>query len=83
MCSIINLLEVQTSYNDSWNLTFYYVLSVVLMIGFFWTYMQVFVKPKKKKEPLKENIIYQNEEDTIEESYKDEYNVRKKSNRKK
>lgn len=73
MKSIINLLEASTSYNDSWNLTFYFVLVLVLLIGIFWTYMQVFVKPKKKKEVLKENKIYQNNEDTIEESYKKDY----------
>lgn len=73
MKSIINLLEASTSYNDSWNLTFYFVLVLVLLIGIFWTYMQVFVKPKKKTEVLKENKIYQNNEDTIEESYKKDY----------
>lgn len=78
MCSIINLLEATASYNDSWNLTFYYVLALVLIIGSFWTYMQVFVKPHKKKESLKENTIYQNNEDIIEESYKDEYKFKRK-----
>ncbi len=67
------LLEVSNTYNDtSWELTFYFVASLALLIGMFWTYYNVFVKKnKKKKTELKENIIYNNPEDTIEESYKD------------
>ena len=67
------LLEVSNTYNDtSWELTFYFVASLVLLIGIFWTYYNVFIKKnKKKKTELKENIIYNNPEDTIEESYKD------------
>lgn len=41
---MINFLETVTNYNDSWNMTFYYILVLVLLIGIFWTYMQVFVK---------------------------------------
>ena len=77
---MINFLEAATSYNDSWNLTFYYVATLSLLIGIFWTYMQVFVKPKKdKKIKTKENTIYQNSEDTIEESYKDSKTKKKKN----
>ena len=65
---MINLLETVKNYNDSWNLTFYFIGALALLIGAFWTYMQVFVKPHKKKVVLKENVIYQNSEDTIEES---------------
>ena len=67
------LLEVSNTYNDtSWELTFYFVASLALLIGIFWTYYNVFIKKnKKKKTELKENIIYNNLEDTIEESYKD------------
>lgn len=67
------LLEVSNAYNDtSWELTFYFVASLALLIGIFWTYYNVFIKKnKKKKTELKENIIYNNPEDTIEESYKD------------
>lgn len=67
------LLEVSNTYNDtSWELTFYFVASLALLIGIFWTYYNVFIKKnKKKKTELKENIIYNNPEDTIEESYKD------------
>ena len=79
---MINFLEAATSYNDSWNLTFYYVATLALLIGIFWTYMQVFVKPKKdKKIKTKENTIYQNSEDTIEESYKD-FKTKKKKTKK-
>ena len=66
---MINLLDTVTQYTDSWNATFYYVAVLALLIGIFWTYLQVFVKPlgkKKKKEQLKENIIYHNSEDVIE-----------------
>ena len=75
MSSIINILEAATSYNDTWNGTFYFVATIALLIGAFWTYMQVFVKPLKKKgkKRLEENIIYKNSEDTIEESYKEDY----------
>ena len=67
------LLEVSNTYNDtSWELTFYFVASLALLIGIFWTYYNVFIKKnKKKKTELKENIIYNNPEDTIQESYKD------------
>lgn len=67
------LLEVSNTYNDtSWELTFYFVASLALLIGIFWTYYNVFIKKnKRKKTELKENIIYNNPEDTIEESYKD------------
>ena len=67
------LLEVSNTYNDtSWELTFYFVASLALLIGIFWTYYNVLIKKnKKKKTELKENIIYNNPEDTIEESYKD------------
>lgn len=79
---MINFLEAATSYNDSWNLTFYYVATLAFIIGIFWTYMQVFVKPKKnKKTKTKENTIYQNSEDTIEESYKD-FKTKKKKTKK-
>ena len=79
---MINFLEAATSYNDSWNLTFYYVATLAFIIGIFWTYMQVFVKPKKdKKIKTKENTIYQNSEDTIEESYKD-FKTKKKKTKK-
>lgn len=81
MSSIINILEAVTSYNDSWDRTFYFVATLVLLIGAFWTYIQVFVKPlKKKRKKLEENIIYNNHEDTIEESYKDDYKSNKHKN---
>ncbi len=63
---MIKLLEVVA--NDEWNMVFYYILVLVLLIGLFVTYLQVFVKPLTKKKPLKENIIYQHSEDIIEES---------------
>ena len=74
---MINLLEVVKNYNDSWNLTFYFVGALALLIGAFWTYIQVFVKPTKKKIATKENIIYQNTEDTIEDGDK-YYKIKKK-----
>ncbi len=64
----MEILEAVTKNKDTWNVTFYYVLVLVFLIGFFWTYLQVFVKPLKKKKTLKENIIYQHSEDIIEKS---------------
>ena len=73
----MEILEAVTSNKDVWSVTFYYVLVLVFLIGFFWTYLQVFVKPLKKKKPLKENIIYQHSEDIIENS-DIEYELKKK-----
>ena len=68
---MFNIIEVTTTYNDtSWQMTFYYIATLAFLIGAFWTYYQVFIKSKKKKQPLKENIIYNNREDVIEESGK-------------
>ena len=74
---MINFLETVVKYNDSWNVTFYYVIVLIFLIGLFWTYLQVFVKPLRKKKQLKENIIYQNSEDVIE-SMDNEYDLKKK-----
>ena len=73
----MEILETVTSNNDVWSVTFYYVLVLVFLIGFFWTYLQVFVKPLRKKKALKENIIYQHSEDIIEKS-DIEYELKKK-----
>ena len=75
---MIELLEVVA--NDEWSMVFYYILVLVLLIGLFIAYLQVFVKPLTKKRPLKENIIYQHSEDIIEESSKD---YKKKTGKKK
>ena len=65
---MIKLLEVVETYNDTWQITFYYIMVLIFLVGIFWTYMQVFVKKAKpQKKPLKENIIYQHSEDIIEE----------------
>ncbi len=77
---MINILETVTKYNDSWNLTFYYIAALALLIGIFWTYLQVFVKPLKKKQALQENVIYNHPEDVIEES--DKVPLKKKNNNK-
>jgi len=77
---MIKILEAAATYDDRWNITFYFVAALALLIGAFWTYMQVFVKPLKKKTVLKENIIYHNSEDLIEKNYDDKP---KKSKRKK
>ena len=65
----MNLLEIIAQ--DDWSMVFYYILVLILLIGLFVTYLQIFVKPLTKKKPLKENIIYQHSEDLIEESFKD------------
>ena len=77
---MFNIIEVTTTYNDtSWQMTFYYIATLAFLIGAFWTYYQVFIKSKKKKQPLKENIIYNNTEDVIEESYNNNNNKNNKS----
>ena len=77
---MFNIIEVTTAtYNDtSWQMTFYYIATLAFLIGAFWTYYQVFIKSKKKKQPLKENIIYNNTEDVIEESYNNNKNNKSK-----
>lgn len=76
---MINILETVT-YSNPWNITFYYVSIIAILIGLFWTYIQVFVKkPKKKKDNLKENIIYKHSEDVIEQ----DNNYKIKNNNKK
>lgn len=77
---MLNLLENVVTYNDSsWEMTFYFVTVLALLIGMFWTYYNVFLKKKSKKvkKELTENIIYNNTEDVIEESYKDNKRTRK------
>ena len=63
---MIYLLEALNYYEDTWKITFYFVAALALLIGLLWTYYQVFIKGEKKKQPLKENIIYYNSEDIIE-----------------
>lgn len=64
---MINMLETVIEHKDTWRATFYYVSVLILLSAIFWTYMQIFVlKQGKKKVPLKENVIYQNSEDIIE-----------------
>ena len=63
---MINILETVDLYNDTWLLTFYFVLGISLLIGTAWTYYQMFIKGEKKKQPLKENIIYNQSDDVIE-----------------
>lgn len=63
---MINILEAVDLYNDTWLLTFYFVLGFSLVIGTAWTYYQMFVRGEKKKQPLKENIIYNQSDDVIE-----------------
>lgn len=65
---MIYLLEAVDIYNDTWLLTFYFVLSISIVIGTAWTCYQMFWKRDKKllKTPLKENVIYNHSEDIIE-----------------
>lgn len=77
---MLNLLENAVTYNDaSWEMTFYFVAVLALLIGMFWTYYNVFLKRRSKKnsKELTENIIYNNPEDIIEESYKDNKKIKK------
>ncbi len=67
---MIYFLETTTKYSDNWSIAFYYLLALAILISIFWTYIQVFVKSLKKKKDLKENVIYQNSEDIIENADK-------------
>ena len=64
---MIFILEALSYYEDTWNITFYYIVAVALLIGIGWTYYQVFIKGEKKKEKLKENVIYNHSNDIIED----------------
>lgn len=64
---MINILEAVDLYDDTWLLTFYFVMGFSFIIGIAWTYYQFFVKrDKKNNKPLKENIIYNHSDDIIE-----------------
>ena len=82
---MINILEAITTYNDDWQMTFYYIAVLVILGAIFWTYMQIFVFPLvKRKIILKENIIYQHPEDIIENyDEKEKLKKIKKSSKKK
>ena len=74
-----NILETVNTYNDTWKVTFYYILVLIILIAIFWTYIQVFVKPLNKKKNLKENVIYQHSEDIIENYTNENYQKRNKT----
>ena len=78
---MLNILETTTTYPDTWNATFYYILVLIFLIAAFWTYFQIFIKPLKKKghKELKENIIYQHSEDIIENYTNENYQKRNKT----
>ena len=64
---MINILEVVDLYDDTWLITFYFVLAFSFVVGMIWTYYQIVVKgDSKKKQELKENIIYNQTEDVME-----------------
>ena len=63
---MINILETVDLYDDTWLLTFYFVLGFSLVIGTAWTYYQMIIKGDKAKKPLKENVIYNHPDDVIE-----------------
>lgn len=84
---IINLLESVETYNDtSWQMTFYFVSIIALLIGITWTYIKIFVKKKNKLNKnnttgIKNNPIYENSEDIIEETFNNKYFKNNKKNK--
>ena len=64
---MVFILEALNYYDDIWSITFYFLVAIALLLGLLWTYYQVIVKGEKKKEPLKENIIYNHSDDVIED----------------
>ncbi len=63
---MIFILEALNYYDDIWSITFYFLVALALLLGLLWTYYQVIIKGGKKKEPLKENVIYNHSDDVIE-----------------
>ena len=62
---MLNLLEVVGLYDDTWKITFYFVLAVAILLGLVWTVLQVYKNDKKAN---KTNVIYDKSYDAIEES---------------
>ena len=47
---MIFILEALSYYEDTWNITFYYVVAIALLLGLGWTFYQMYGKGEKKKE---------------------------------
>ncbi|MBR3661255.1 MAG: hypothetical protein IKN63_05100 [Bacilli bacterium] len=62
---MLNLLEIAGSYDDSWRLTFYFILALVILLGLIWTVLQIYKKDKKNN---KTNVIYDKPYDAIEDN---------------
>ena len=62
---MIKFIETVNYYEDTWNITFYFLIALALLIGIFWTVFQSFKNSKSNK--LSENTIYNNPEDVIEQ----------------
>ena len=60
---MIKIIETVNYNKDTWNITFYFVAALAILLGLLWTVMQ---SKKNEKKDLNENIIYNNSEDLIE-----------------
>lgn len=61
---MIKFIETVNYYKDTWDITFYFVVAVALIIGILWTVIKL---NKNEKKALTENIIYNHSEDLIEQ----------------
>ena len=65
---MLNILEVLNTYDDKWRMTFYFVAALAILIGFFWTYYQMYKNEDKNKKSSKEkNAIYDHPMDILED----------------
>jgi len=62
---MIKFLEVFNANDFKWQLTFYLVAGIAMIIGLLWTCYKIF-KNDKKKQMKEVNTIYDNVEDVIE-----------------
>ena len=75
---MIYILEMTDTFSDTWQITFYFVLALVILIATLWTFYQMHKNDKFNKK-LDENIIYNKPIDLIE-NMEDTIPKRKKKN---
>ena len=62
---MLHLIEIaNNTYNDTWKMTFYYVLALAILLGLLWT---VYKEYRNEKKAIKTNEIYDKPYDAIEE----------------
>lgn len=84
---MFNILEVNSTFNDTWRMTFYFIVAIAILLGLLWTVFQLYKNDKKKNTS---NEIYDKSYDAIEEdnikrknkntNYYDVYQTSRKKN---